>query len=93
MYMSSVNIDVPHDLSEWEPHPSSWELQGYCALFLKRAYILGEVTLRTPSLIFFQRILLFLLCGPSVRIPELETWKGWKGLDGDSRACCFYGDD
>lgn len=39
--------------------------------------------MRIPSLIFSQRVVLFLPCGPKVRIPELETWKG---LARDSRA-------
>lgn len=86
MHMLSMNIDVPHDPSKWDPHPSSWGAAGYCVLFLKRAYILGGVNLEDPQSHLFPERCTFLPCGPRVRIPELETWKGWKGLARDSRA-------
>lgn len=49
MHTSSVSVDGPHDLSEWESHSSSWGAAGYCVLFLKRAYILGGVNLENSQ--------------------------------------------
>jgi hypothetical protein len=44
----------------------------------------GEVILRTLSLICFQRVVIFLSCGPRVRIPKLEPWRPGPRLEGSA---------